>query len=77
MIFPLTILTQRKRSICCHRGIFHSQEVIDCMNEKMKATWSPEQIVCTPCELRMPDLREILGEWEPESTAAQREKPRN
>ena len=27
----------------CHRGMFHSQEVIDYINEKLKATWSPEQ----------------------------------
>ena len=38
----------------CHRGMFHSQEVIDYINEKLKATWSPEQIACTPCELKMP-----------------------
>ena len=32
----------------CHRGMFHSQEVIEYINEKLKATWSPEQIACTP-----------------------------
>ena len=43
----------------CHRGMFHSQEVIDYINEKLKATWSPEQIACTPCELKMPGWRTI------------------
>ena len=27
--------------------------------EKLKATWSPEQIACTPCELKMPSWRTI------------------
>ena len=39
--------------------MFHSQEVIDYINEKLKATWSPEQIACTPCELKMPSWRTI------------------
>ena len=43
----------------CHRGMFHSQEVINYINEKLKATWSPEQIACTPCELKMPSWRTI------------------
>ena len=43
----------------CHRGMFHSQEVIEYINEKLKATWSPEQIACTPCELKMPNWRRI------------------
>ena len=43
----------------CHRGMFHSQEVIDYINEKLEATWSPEQIACTPCELKMPSWRTI------------------
>ena len=34
----------------CHRGMFHSQEVLDYIEEKLRATWSPEQIACTPCE---------------------------
>ena len=38
----------------CHRGIFHSQEVIEYINGRLKAIWSPEQITCTPCELKMP-----------------------
>lgn len=28
----------------CHRRMFKSQEVIDYINEKPEATWSPEQI---------------------------------
>ncbi len=43
----------------CHRGMFHSQEVIDYINAKLEATWSPEQISCTPCELKMPSWRTI------------------
>ena len=47
------------RRTYCHRGMFHSQEVIDYINEKLKATWSPEQIASTPCELKMPGWRTI------------------
>ena len=36
------------RRSCCHRGMFHSWEVIDYIEEKLRATWSPEQIACTP-----------------------------
>ena len=43
----------------CHRGMYQSQEVIDYINEKLKATWSPEQISCTPCGLKMPSWRTI------------------
>ena len=43
----------------CHRGMFRSQEVIEYINEKLKATWSPEQISCTPCDLKMPSWRTI------------------
>ena len=43
----------------CHRGMFRSQEVIEYINEKLRATWSPEQIACTPCELKMPSGRTI------------------
>ena len=39
--------------------MFHSQEVIDYIEEKLRATWSPEQIACTPCELKMPSRRTI------------------
>ena len=47
------------RRSCCHWGIFHSQEVIDCINGRLKATWSPEQIARVPCELKMPGWRTI------------------
>ena len=53
---------QRKyllRRSYCHRGMFHSQAVIDYINEKLLLTWSPEQIACTPCELIMPSWRTI------------------
>ena len=53
---------QRKyllRRSYCHRGMFHSQAVIDYINEKLLLTWSPEQIACTPCELFMPSCRTI------------------
>ena len=38
----------------CHRGMFRSQAAIEYRNEKRKAAWSPEQIACTPCGLKMP-----------------------
>ena len=43
----------------CHRGMFCSQEVIEYIEEKLRATWSLEQIACTPCELKMPSWRTI------------------
>ena len=43
----------------CHRGMFRSLEIIDYIEEKLWATWSPEQIACTPCELKMPSWRTI------------------
>ena len=43
----------------CHRGMFRSQAAIEYRNEKLKATWSPEQIACTPCGLKMPSWRKI------------------
>ena len=43
----------------CHRGMFRSQEVIEYIEEKLRATWSPEQIACTPCELKIPSWRTI------------------
>ncbi len=66
----------------CHRGMFHSQEVLDYIEEKLRATWSPEQIACTPCELKLPSWRTIYrwiyenipGKWQSESTAPQGER---
>ena len=43
----------------CHRGMFRSQATIEYINEKRKAAWSPEQIACTPCSLKMPSWRTI------------------
>ena len=43
----------------CHRGMFWNEEVIAYIEEKLKATWSPEQIACTPCELTIPSWRTI------------------
>jgi len=53
---------QRKsllRRSYCHKGMFHSQAVIDYINEKLMLTWPPEQIACTPCEPIMPNWRTI------------------
>lgn len=41
----------------CHRGMYWNEEVIAYIDEKLKATWSPEQISCTPCDLKMPSPR--------------------
>ena len=50
-------------TIKCNRkkksGMFRSQATIEYINEKLKATWSPEQIACTPCGLKMPSWRTI------------------
>ena len=43
----------------CHHGMFQSQATIEYINEKLKATWSPEQIACTPYGLKMPSWRTI------------------
>ena len=43
----------------CHRGMFHSQEVISYIEEKLLATWSPEQIANTPPPIPMPSWRTI------------------
>lgn len=43
----------------CHRGMFWNQEVIEYIEEKLRATWSPEQISCTPCKLKLPSWRTI------------------
>ena len=43
----------------CHRGMFHSQEVVTYIEEKLLATWSPEQIASTPAPIPMPSWRTI------------------
>ena len=43
----------------CHRGMFWDQEVIAYIEDKLRATWSPEQISSAPSELRLPSWRTI------------------
>ena len=43
----------------CHRGMFHSQEIISYIEEKLLATWSPEQIASTPAPVPVPSWRTI------------------
>lgn len=43
----------------CHRGMFHSTELIAYIEEKLLATWSPEQIACSPSPYDMPSWRTI------------------
>ena len=43
----------------CHRGMFWNEEIISYIEDRLRATWSPEQIACTPCELTMPSWRTI------------------
>ena len=48
----------RRRSYC-HRGMFNSQEVIAYIEDRLLATWSPEQIACSPAPVPMPSWRTI------------------
>ena len=43
----------------CHRGMYWNEETIQYMNEKLKATWSPEQIACAPAPVKVPSWRTI------------------
>ena len=43
----------------CHRGMFYSQEDISSIEEKLLATWSPEQIASTPAPVPIPNWRTI------------------
>ncbi len=43
----------------CHRGMFWDKSVLEYIDEKLKATWSPEQISKTPCGLNMPSFKTI------------------
>ena len=43
----------------CHRGMHWNEDVIVYIEEKLKATWSPKQIACTPCELHILSWRTI------------------
>lgn len=47
------------RSSYRHRGMFWSNDVIEYINSKLIATWSPEQIANTPCELNLPSFKTI------------------
>jgi len=43
----------------CHRGMFWNKEVIEYIEDKLKETWSPEQIANTPCDIELPSVRTI------------------
>lgn len=44
----------------CHRGMFHSPELLKYIEEKLLATWSPEQIANAPSPFeKMPSARTI------------------
>lgn len=49
----------RLRRKFCHRGIFWNQEVTAYIERRLKETWSPEQISCTPGPVRVPSFRTI------------------
>lgn len=43
----------------CHRGMFHAQELIAYIEEKLLLTWSPEQISRSAAPMKMPSWRTI------------------
>lgn len=43
----------------CHRGMFQSQEIISYIEERLLATWSPEQISNAPAPFKIPSSRTI------------------
>ena len=47
------------RKSYCHRGMFWDEMTLEYINEKLRSTWSPEQISRTPCEIRMPSFKTI------------------
>ena len=60
--YPYT--AQRKyeyRRTFCHRGIFHNEEITTYIEEKLKETWSPEQISNYKCELTIPSFKTIYN----------------
>ncbi len=59
--YPHTAEKKAKlRSSYRHRGMFHSQELIKYIEEKLIATWSPEQIASSPSPFeKMPSWRTI------------------
>ena len=47
------------RKSYCNRGMFWDETTLEYINEKLRSTWSPEQISRTPCEIRMPSFKTI------------------
>ena len=43
----------------CHRGMYWNEETIAYINEKLKATWSPEQIAGAKAPVPVPSWRTI------------------
>ena len=43
------------------RNVPFSGDDFDYIEEKLRATWSPEQITCTPSELKMPSWRRSIA----------------
>lgn len=43
----------------CHRGMFQDEKKLEYIKDRLKETWSPEQIASTPCEMKMPSTRTI------------------
>ena len=49
------------RRTFCHRGIFHNEEIINYIEEKLSETWSPEQISNYECDLAIPSFKTIYN----------------
>ena len=49
----------RLRRRYCHRGMYTDDEIVGYVSARLKETWSPEQIACTPCGLKVPTARTI------------------
>ena len=47
------------RRTFCHRGMFWDRKVLDYIEDKLKKTWSPEQIARTSFELKIPSFKTI------------------
>ena len=43
----------------CHRGMFGNERLVKYIEEKLRLTWSPEQIANTPCGLKIPSFKTI------------------
>ena len=59
--YPHTAEKKSKlRRSYCHRGMFWSEELLRYIETKLLATWSPEQIACSPSPFaKMPSWRTI------------------